>query len=149
MEQEGDTLAEKKKRTKEVVGKETVLVVEDEDDVREIACTMLQRRGYKVVPAASSREAEKLCRTYPGVIHLVLTDVVLKEAGGMELTQTLLDIRPEMRVIYMSGYTDDVVLQHGIRNSQVAFLPKPFTTEELASKVREVLDRVVVEAPSA
>lgn len=149
MEQEGDTLAEKKKRTKEVAGKETVLVVEDEDDVREIACTMLQRRGYKVVPAASSREAEKLCRTYSGAIHLLLTDVVLKETGGMELTQTLLNIRPEMRVIYMSGYTDDVVLQHGIRNSQVAFLPKPFTTEELASKVREVLDRVVVEAPSA
>ena len=149
MEQEGDTLAAKKKRIKDIEGKETVLVVEDEDDVREIACTMLQRRGYKVVPAASSREAEKLCRTFSGAIHLLLTDVVLKETGGIELTQTLLNIRPEMRVIYMSGYTDDVVLQHGIRNSQVAFLPKPFTTEELASKVREVLDRVVVEAPSA
>jgi two-component system, cell cycle sensor histidine kinase and response regulator CckA len=65
------------------------------------------------------------------------------------LAQALLTIRPEMRVIYMSGYTDDVVLEHGIRNSQVAFLPKPFTTEELASKVREVLDRVVVIVPSA
>jgi two-component system, cell cycle sensor histidine kinase and response regulator CckA len=148
MEQEDSTVM-KKKRVKEVAGKETILVVEDENDVREIACTMLQRRGYKVVPASSFREAEKLCRTYSGVIHLLLTDVVLKETGGLELAQALLHIRPEMRVIYMSGYTDDVMLQHGIRNSQVAFLPKPFTTEELASKVREVLDRVVIEAPSA
>jgi len=77
------------------------------------------------------------------MIHLLLTDVVLKETGGPELAKLLTMIRPEMRVVYMSGYTDDVVLQHGIRNSQVAFLPKPFTTEELTSKVREVLDRIV------
>src|SRR5690348_3064006 len=113
MEQE-DSAVVKKKRVKEVAGKETILVVEDENDVREIACTMLQRRGYKVVPASSFREAEKLCRTYSGVIHLLLTDVVLKETGGLELAQALLNIRPEMRVIYMSGYTDDVMLQHGI-----------------------------------
>jgi two-component system, cell cycle sensor histidine kinase and response regulator CckA len=148
MEQESETVAAKK-RAKEVAGKETILVVEDENDVREIACTMLERRGYKVVSAASFHEAEKFCRTYSRTIHLLLTDVVLKEIGGLELAQALLTIRPEMRVIYMSGYTDDVVLEHGIRNSQVAFLPKPFTTEELASKVREVLDRVVVIVPSA
>lgn len=148
MEQESETVAQKK-RVKEVAGKETILVVEDENDVREIACTMLQRRGYTVVSAASFHEAEKFCRTYPGAIHLLLTDVVLKEIGGLELAQALLTIRPELRIIYMSGYTDDVVLEHGIRNSQVAFLPKPFTTEELASKVREVLDRVVVTVPSA
>lgn len=61
----------------------------------------------------------------------------------MELAQVLLKVRPEMKVIYMSGYTEDVMLQHGVKNSQVAFLPKPFTTEELTSKVREVLDRVI------
>ena len=125
-------------------GKETVLLVEDEDDVREVACMMLQRRGYYVLVASNSREAEKICRHYSNTIHLLLTDVVLKETGGPELAKLLTTIRPEMRVIYMSGYTDDVVLQHGIRNSQVAFLPKPFTTEELTTKVREVLDRLAV-----
>jgi two-component system, cell cycle sensor histidine kinase and response regulator CckA len=124
-------------------GKETILIVEDENDVRDVASTMLRRRGYNVVPAATAGEAEKLCQTHAGTIHLLLTDVVLKETGGLQLAQRLTALRPEMRVIYMSGYTDDVVLQHGIRNSQVAFLPKPFTTEELTSKVREVLDRVV------
>jgi PAS domain S-box-containing protein len=132
----------------DVRGKETILIVEDEEDVREVACTMLKRRGYKVIPAASLLEAEKLCRTYSRTIHLLLTDVVLQEISGLELARTLINIRPKMKVIYMSGYTDDVMLQHGIRNSQVAFLPKPFTTEELASKVREVLDRVVASAAS-
>jgi PAS domain S-box-containing protein len=123
-------------------GKETILIVEDEDDVRDVASMMLQRRGYHVLMAANSREAEKLCRTYTDTIHLLLTDVVLRDTGGPELATALTTIRPEMRVVFMSGYTDDVVLQHGIRNSQVAFLPKPFTTEELTSKVREVLDRI-------
>jgi two-component system, cell cycle sensor histidine kinase and response regulator CckA len=125
-------------------GKETILIVEDETDVREIASTMLERRGYNVIAAADSHEAQKICRAHPYVIHLMLTDVVLKDAGGLELAQLLTVVRPEMKVIFMSGYTDDVVLKHGIRNSQVAFLPKPFTSQELASKVREVLDRVAV-----
>lgn len=125
-------------------GKETILIVEDEEAVREVASTMLQRRGYTVIPACDSREAEQVCRTYSGSIDLLLTDVVLKETGGLEVAQTLTTLRPKMRIIYMSGYTDDVVLQHGIRNSQVAFLPKPFTTLELASKVREVLDKAAV-----
>jgi PAS domain S-box-containing protein len=141
--------AVEEKRTKDVGGKETVLIVEDEEDVREVASTMLERRGYKVIPAATFREAESLCQTYSGTIHLLLTDVVLQEMSGLEIAQALTSIRPDMKVIYMSGYTDDVMLQHGVRNSQVAFLSKPFTTEELASKVREVLDRVVAAAPSA
>jgi len=131
-----DQLSEK------VDGKETILIVEDEDAVREVASTMLARRGYQVIPASDSREAEQICRTFSGSIDLLLTDVVLKETGGLEVAQTLTNLRPGMRIIYMSGYTDDVVLQHGIRNSQVAFLPKPFTTLELANKVREVLDKV-------
>jgi PAS domain S-box-containing protein len=130
------------KLIEQAAGKETILIVEDEDDVRDVACMMLQRRGYQVLTASNSKEAEKICRSYTDTIHLLLTDVVLKETGGPELAATLTTIRPEMRVVYMSGYTDDVVLQHGIRNSQVAFLPKPFTTDELTSKVREVLDRM-------
>lgn len=126
------------------VGKETILIVEDEGDVREIASVMLQRRGYNVIAAGDSREAQKICRTYPQVIHLLLTDVVLRETGGPELAQLMTVARPEMKVVFMSGYTDDVVLQHGIRDSQVAFLPKPFTSQELASKVREVLDRAMM-----
>jgi len=132
----------------QAAGKETILIVEDENDVREVASTMLQRQGYNVIPAANSREAEKICRSFPGPIHLLLTDVVLKETGGLELAKLLLGVRPKMKVIYMSGYTDDVMLQHGIRNSQVAFLPKPFTTLELASKVREILDKVPAVAAS-
>jgi PAS domain S-box-containing protein len=130
------------KLVEQAAGKETILVVEDEDDVRDVACMMLQRRGYQVLMAPNSKEAERICRSFTDTIHLLLTDVVLKETGGPELAATLTTIRPEMRVVYMSGYTDDVVLQHGIRNSQVAFLPKPFTTEELTTKVREVLDRM-------
>ncbi|HEY6348381.1 MAG TPA: ATP-binding protein [Candidatus Angelobacter sp.] len=127
-------------------GNETILIVEDEDAVRDVASTMLQRRGYQVIPACDSREAEQICRNYSGSIDLLLTDVVLKETGGLEVAQLLTTLRPAMRIIYMSGYTDDVVLRHGIKNSQVAFLPKPFTTLELASKVREVLDKVVAAA---
>ncbi len=122
-------------------GRETILIVEDEDDVRNVAMLMLKRRGYRVLSTGQAEEARSICRAFPEPIHLLLTDVVLQEAGGLDLAHELVQTRPEMKVIYMSGYTEDVVLQHGIRNSQVAFVPKPFTTEELSSKVREVLDQ--------
>ena len=127
-------------------GEETILIVEDEDDVREVASMMLQRRGYRVLVARSSTEAEKICRTTKDAIHLLLTDVVLRETSGPEMAQALTALRPEMKVLYMSGYTDDVVLKHGIQNSQVDFLPKPFTRDELTGKVREVLGKVAAVA---
>ncbi|MBZ5525071.1 MAG: response regulator, partial [Acidobacteriia bacterium] len=130
------------RRIEPLAGKETILMVEDEEDVRDVASTMLQRRGYRVLTASGSHEAHALCRNHPEIIHLLLTDVVLSDTSGPELAQALTTLRPEMKVLFMSGYTDDVVLQHGIRDSQVAFLPKPFTRDELISKVREVLGMV-------
>ena len=126
---------------------ETVLIVEDEEDVREIASAMLRHKGYRVLAASCAAEANELCTAHKDVIHLLLTDVVLRDTNGPELARILTRLRPEMKVLYMSGYTDDVVLQHGIRESQVAFLPKPFTRDELIGKVREVLGMVA--APSA
>jgi PAS domain S-box-containing protein len=123
-------------------GKETILMVEDEEDVRDVASTMLQRRGYRVLTASGAHEAHTLCKSYPEIIHLLLTDVVLSDTSGPELARALTTLRPDMKVLYMSGYTDDVVLQHGIRDSQIAFLPKPFTRDELIGKVREVLGMV-------
>lgn len=126
---------------------ETVLIVEDEDDVREIASAMLRHKGYRVLAASCAADASEICTAHNDVIHLLLTDVVLRDTNGPDLARKLTSLRPEMKVLYMSGYTDDVVLQHGIRDSQVTFLSKPFTRDELIGKVREALGMVT--APSA
>jgi len=125
--------------------KGTILLVEDEDDVREVASAMLERRGYKVLVASKSAEAEALCADHSGAIHLLLTDVVLRDCNGPDLAEKLTRLRPQIKVLFMSGYTDDVVLKHGIQDSQVAFLPKPFTRDELENKVRETLSMVVAQ----
>ena len=135
------------RKTEPPAGKETILMVEDEEDVRDVASIMLQRRGFRVLTATGARDAHALCKDHPEEIHLLLTDVVLSDTSGPDLARTLTSLRPKMKVLYMSGYTDDVVLQHGIRDSQVAFLPKPFTRDELIGKVREVLGMVAT--PSA
>ena len=120
-------------------GSETVLLVEDEDRVRAIAHRILARRGYRVLQAHDGDDALRVAQQEPGTIHLLLTDVVMPRLGGRALAEQISAVRPEMRVLYMSGYTDDAVVRHGVLESTFAFIQKPITALALARKVREVL----------
>jgi two-component system cell cycle sensor histidine kinase/response regulator CckA len=121
-------------------GTETILLVEDEDQVRAAARGILARNGYNVIEARNPGEAITACDTLEEPIHLLLTDVVMPRLSGPELAKRLAGARPEMRVLFMSGYTDDSILRHGVLDAKVAYLQKPLTTESLTAKVREVLD---------
>jgi CheY-like chemotaxis protein len=121
-------------------GSETILLVEDEGLVRELVREMLEVNGYTVLEASDSQEAVEICRDESVPIHLMLTDVVLPEMSGPELTTRLTPHRPELKVLYMSGYTDDVVLKRGLLSAETWFLQKPFSKDVLAAKTREVLD---------
>lgn len=121
-------------------GTETILVVEDEEAVRQIVRLSLQMIGYHVLSAPSAQSALEVAAGYDGPIHLLLTDVVMPEMGGRALAEQLIRNRPDTKVLYMSGYTDDAVVRHGVEAATVAFLQKPFTPQSLASKLREILD---------
>ncbi|MCA9626715.1 MAG: PAS domain S-box protein [Myxococcales bacterium] len=121
-------------------GTETVLLVEDEDPVRGLCQVILQRAGYHVLEAHSGPDALLIAEQHAETIHLVVTDVVMPRMSGRELVEKLLALRPSLRVLYMSGYTDDDVLRHGVLGNSVNFLLKPITPESLTRKVREVLD---------
>jgi two-component system cell cycle sensor histidine kinase/response regulator CckA len=122
-------------------GTETVLLVEDERGVREYVRELLEENGYRVLEAGNGTDAIALCDAYVGAIDLLLTDVVLPDLGGSRLTEALTALRPDLRVLYMSGYADDAVVRHGILQGSVAFIEKPFSSEALAAKMREVLAR--------
>jgi len=121
-------------------GTETILLVEDEPQLRELTRSVLQARGYEVVEAKNSAEAEQLAEKYGAKIHLLLTDVIMPGISGRELAKRLSAQRPALRVLYMSGYTYNVIAQGGTLERGVAFLQKPFTPRVLVEKVREVLD---------
>ena len=121
-------------------GSETVLLVEDEDGVRALMRQVLHRHGYNVLESRHGGEALLMCERHSGKIDLLLTDVVLEQMSGRELAERLLKVRPEMKVLYVSGYADDAIVHHGVLNAGAAFLQKPFTTEALARKIRYVLD---------
>lgn len=121
-------------------GTETVLLVEDEEAVRNLVRTILQEYGYTVLEAYHGAEALRLAIRHEGPIHLLLTDVVMPLMSGRQLADKLAPLRPDMKVIYMSGYTDHTVVHHGILEPGTTFLQKPFTPGALMSKLREVLD---------
>ena len=120
-------------------GTETVLVVEDQPDVRRLIEKTLSRYGYTVFTATNGPEATALARAYEGPIHVMLTDVILPGASGRETARQVVATRPSMHVLYMSGYTDDAIVQCGVLEPGLAFIQKPFTAEALARRIREVL----------
>jgi len=122
-------------------GHETILLVEDEDLLRQLLTTVLQRLGYEVIAAASGQAALDIASHTTQPLHLVLTDVVMPGINGRELAEQLLVARPGLRVLYMSGYTEDAVLRHGVSAATVNFIQKPMTPNALATKVRAVLDQ--------
>ena len=137
----GDTGARETEQipAKGLRGSETILVVEDDDGLRNLARRVLQRYGYTVLQAREGEEALKVTEEHEGRIHLMLTDVVMPGMGGKDLAEHLQPLHPEIRVIYMSGYTDNAIARHGVLAPGLAFLQKPFTPEALVSKVREVI----------
>jgi two-component system, cell cycle sensor histidine kinase and response regulator CckA len=118
-----------------------VIVVEDEAQVRDLTVKMLQRLGYVVLAAANGKEAADVSRVHPGKISLLVTDVVMPNMSGKQVADALLSSRPGLRVLYLSGYTENTVVDRGVLDSGVDFLSKPFSREVLARKIREILSR--------
>jgi two-component system, cell cycle sensor histidine kinase and response regulator CckA len=125
--------------TQEFKGSETVLVVEDDAFVRKFVRRTLHQKGYTVLDAANGKTALSLARKYAGEIHLVISDVVMPGMSGSELIPQLEASRPGIKTLYISGYTDRAIVHHGILDSGIAFLQKPFTTENLLQKIREMI----------
>ena len=121
-------------------GSETILLVEDEDQVRAVALSALQRQGYEVISAHDGNEALHICERHPGLIHLLLTDVVMPQMSGPELAKRAVSLRPKMKVLCMSGYIDETVVRHGLYETGIAFLQKPIAPAMLARRIREILD---------
>jgi PAS domain S-box-containing protein len=123
-----------------VSGTGTVLLVEDEEPVRKLARIILEARGYEVLEAETGADAVRAAGTHPGPIHLLITDVVMPGMGGREVADAVRRLRPEVRILYVSGYTDDALVRHGVTGEEGAFLQKPFTPHGLAQKVRALLN---------
>ena len=122
-------------------GTETVLLVEDDDLVRQFTADALRPFGYQLLKASSGDEALRVAADHTGPIHLLLTDVVMPRMNGRQLAETLQSLYPELKVLFVSGYTDDAVVRRGVHQSEVAFLQKPVSPSLLAARVRELLDR--------
>ena len=121
-------------------GSETILLVEDEETLRKLASAILEGYGYTVLSAGNGEEALRVVGDSPGIPHLLVTDVIMPKMGGRELSDRMKAIYPGTRVLFMSGYTDNAIVHHGVLKQGVSYLPKPFTPKGLARKVREVLD---------
>ena len=134
----GDAALETKVKTS--AGWGTLLVVEDQEDVRRLAVLILEGLGYSVLEAANGSEALAAAREHRGCIRLMLTDVIMPGMNGRELAEQMAAIRPEMKVVFMSGYTDRIMSPDGVLDSSVNYLQKPFSAEQLNAKIREVLD---------
>jgi PAS domain S-box-containing protein len=124
-------------------GTETVLVVEDQPDVRKLTLAMLESQGYRLLEAANGSEALSLCQRYPEPIHLLITDVVMPGMTGRELSRLLVGLRPSLKTLYTSGYPANAIAHEGVLDPGVAYLPKPFSSAQLAAKVREVITETI------
>ncbi|MFZ5570822.1 MAG: PAS domain S-box protein [Thermodesulfobacteriota bacterium] len=121
-------------------GTETVLLVEDEPAILKLAQAILERYGYTVLAARTPREAREIAGSHPDPIHLLITDVVMPQMNGRDLLESIATLRPEIRVLFMSGYTADVIAHHGVLDEGIHFLQKPFSVRTLSAKVRDVLN---------
>jgi len=119
---------------------ETILLVEDDDPVRRMVRQVLSSRGYIVLDAGDVHTATELCAGHPGPIHLLLTDVIMPHQNGGELAARLKTMRPGLRVLFMSGYTDETIRGHRIQGPGIDFVQKPFSPESLACEIRRLLD---------
>jgi CheY-like chemotaxis protein len=124
-------------------GSETILLVEDEEGVRSLITLFLERNGYNVLVSRQAEEALQLCEGTDEPIHLLLTDLILPRLSGRELAERIAALRPDIKMLFISGYTDDAVLRHGVLGSGTPFLQKPFSMEVLLQKIREVLGQAV------
>jgi len=122
---------------------ETILLVEDDEMVRRLASDILREKGYQVLVGKTGEEAMRICREHKGRIDLMLTDVVMPEMNGRKLAENVRPIRENMRVVFMSGYTDDAIVHHGVLEPGTNFIEKPFTAETLTSTIRQVLERPI------
>jgi two-component system cell cycle sensor histidine kinase/response regulator CckA len=122
-------------------GTETVLLVEDEEMVRNLSQEILEDSGYRVVVATNGKEGLRVCREFDEHIDLIITDVVMPEMNGREMVEHVTLLRPTTKVLFMSGYTDDAIVRHGILEENMSYMQKPFLPDALVLKAREVLDR--------
>jgi two-component system cell cycle sensor histidine kinase/response regulator CckA len=140
VEPAGEPVAARPSPARALGGTEIILLAEDEAAVRNLARRVLEKHGYKLLLAATGRDGVQLATQHAGPIDLLVTDVVMPEMGGRELAQRLTALQPGLKVLYLSGYTDDMIVRHGVLEAGVAFLQKPFTPDTLLRKIREVLD---------
>jgi two-component system, cell cycle sensor histidine kinase and response regulator CckA len=138
----GDAEPEEKEQSTvdDLGGSETVLIVEDDDVLRKLAQRVLHSHGYRVLDAENGEDALRVSKEHEGPIHLLLTDVVMPKMGGKKLAERLQPLYPQMKVIYMSGYTDNAIVHHGVLAPELNFIQKPFTLEDLGRKVRKALE---------
>jgi PAS domain S-box-containing protein len=141
LDQKAGAREEKEEPRGDVSGSETILVVEDETGVRSLIQAALESKGYRALVAGDSEEAERIAGRHQGPLDLLLTDVIMPGRNGKALAESLASSRPGLKVLYISGYTADVIGHHGVLESGVSFLPKPFTSSSLLRKVREVLEK--------
>jgi two-component system cell cycle sensor histidine kinase/response regulator CckA len=120
-------------------GKAMILIVEDDVGIRELTSKVLSRYGYAVMSASGGEEAREVSEKHEGVIDVLLSDVVMPGMSGPMVAEMLTKMRPSIKVVFMSGYTDDAIVRHGVRVREVPFLQKPFTPDQLANKILEVL----------
>lgn len=138
---EGAEEYERSAETEEAIqGTETILLAEDEEMVRKLARQVLEMYGCHVLEAANGGAALLICERQPDPIRLLITDVVMPEMSGRELADRLSHLRPEMKVLFMSGYTDNAIVHQGVLDEGANFIQKPFSPDALARKVRELLD---------
>ncbi len=140
-EEEVDTLHEREEKDFFPRGSETVLLVEDDELVRDLANRLLKQQGYRVLDAANGEEALRVAKEHDReTIHLLLADIVMPQMGGKALADRLKILRPNVKVLYTSGYADNAIVHHGVLDPGTHFLQKPFSLKTLSHKVREVLD---------
>ena len=140
VEQAGEPVAAPQPPARALGGTETILLAEDEAAVRNLARRVLEKHGYKLLLAATGRDGVQVAEQHAAPIDLLVTDVVMPEMGGRELAQRLTARQPGLKVLFLSGYTDDAIVHHGVLDAGVAFLQKPFKPDDLVRKIREVLD---------